>query len=68
MLKAFNTFFANVMSEERLMFDGKRAVPFYCEDHVEAKKVVHELALAIGFKLIDTSFLNNACHVEAILI
>lgn len=61
-VKAFNTFGANVMATPE--FGGARPVLFYCGDDGAAKSAVGELAEAIGFDAKDAGPLRQARLLE----
>ncbi|MBI2686197.1 MAG: NADPH-dependent F420 reductase [Acidobacteria bacterium] len=61
-VKAFNTIGSNVMGNP--LFDGKAAVLFYCGDDAEAKAVVRQLAVELGFDAHDAGPLTQARLLE----
>ncbi len=63
-VKAFNTVFAQVLSEGPDFGGGLRAAAFYCGDDEGAKKTVHALIESIGFEAIDAGPLKNARNLE----
>jgi predicted dinucleotide-binding enzyme len=63
-VKAFNTVFAQVLTEGPDFGGGLRASAFYCGDDEGAKKIVHELIESMGFDAIDAGPLMNARYLE----
>ncbi len=63
-VKAFNTVFAQVLSEGPDFGDGLRATAYYCGDDEGAKKTVHALIESMGFDAIDAGPLQNARYLE----
>jgi len=63
-VKAFNTVFAQVLSEGPDFGDGLRAAAYYCGDDEGAKKLVHALIESMGFEAIDSGPLENARYLE----
>ncbi len=63
-VKAFNTVFAQVLSEGPDFGKGMRAAAFYAGDDEEAKKTVHTLIESMGFDAIDAGPLHNARYLE----
>ena len=61
-VKAFNTVFAQHMSDGKA--NGEVLTAFVAGDDVAARKVVLELASAIGFDAVDTGPLKNARYLE----
>jgi predicted dinucleotide-binding enzyme len=61
-VKAFNTIGNNIMADANLA--GHSALMFYCGDDEAAKKVVRELALALGFDAEDAGPLTAARLLE----
>lgn len=64
LVKAFNTVFAQVLSEGPDFGKGVRASAFYCGDDEAARKTVHTLIESMGFDAIDTGPLANARYLE----
>jgi len=62
-VKAFNTVFAQHMSEGKV--NGQQLTAFVAGDHEAARKTVLELAQAIGFDPVDAGPLKNARSLEA---
>jgi predicted dinucleotide-binding enzyme len=63
-VKAFNTVFAQVLSEGPDFGSGLSAAAFYCGDDGGAKKTVHALIESMGFDAIDAGPLSNARYLE----
>jgi len=61
-VKAFNMIGA--MTLNNLIFDSQRADLFICGDDSHAKQIVRELAIDIGFDVIDVGPLVNARMLE----
>jgi predicted dinucleotide-binding enzyme len=61
-VKAFNTVGFNVMTHPQFR-DGS-AVMFYCGDDAEAKRIVHQLAMDLGFDPHDAGPLTQARYLE----
>jgi 8-hydroxy-5-deazaflavin:NADPH oxidoreductase len=64
-VKAFNTIFADVMSNERLSRSGQRVTAFVAGDDAHAKAAVMALAKAAGMEPLDVGPLRTARHLEA---
>ena len=64
LVKAFNTVFAQVLSEGPDFGEGLRAAAYYCGDNEGAKKLVHVLIESMGFDAIDSGPLENARYLE----
>jgi 8-hydroxy-5-deazaflavin:NADPH oxidoreductase len=64
-VKAFNTVFADVMHEDRLVRDGARVTCFVASDDVEARGSVAELARTAGFAPLEVGPLAMSRHLEA---
>lgn len=62
-VKAFNTIFAQVLTEGADFGDQKASV-FIAADETRAKETVTTLAQSIGFDVIDAGGLNNARYLE----
>ena len=65
-VKAFNTIGAKTL--DNLMFDSQRADLFICGDNSHAKQVVEELAIEIGFDIVDVGPLVNARMLEQLAL
>jgi len=65
-VKAFNTLFAQVISEGADFGQGQTAPVFIASDDGEAKKVVTLLAQSMGFAAIDAGPLKNARYLEPV--
>ena len=63
-VKAFNTVFAQVLSQGPDFGSGVRATAFYCGDDEQAKKTVHALIESMGFDAVDAGPLSNARSLE----
>ena len=63
-IKAFNTAFAPTMSTGRAQ--GERITAFIAGDDAEAKGLVHQMAIDIGFDAVDAGPLRNARWLEAL--
>ncbi len=63
-VKAFNTLFAQVLSEGPQFADGQRATVFYAGDDSQAKQQVAALAEGLGFHTQDAGGLKNARYLE----
>ncbi len=63
-VKAFNTVFAQVLSEGPDFGGGLRATAYYCGDDEGAKKIVHSLIESMGFDAIDAGPLQHARYLE----
>jgi hypothetical protein len=61
-VKAFNMIGAKTLNN--LIFDSQRADLFICGDDSHAKQIVRELAIDIGFDVIDVGPLVNARMLE----
>lgn len=61
-VKAFNTIGAE--HYQNPVFAGQSATMFIAGDDAEAKRVVGQLAVDIGFEVIDAGSLDAAVHVE----
>jgi 8-hydroxy-5-deazaflavin:NADPH oxidoreductase len=61
-VKAFNTIGAKTLNN--LIFGSERADLFICGDDTPSKKVVGELAIDIGFDVVDVGSLANARMLE----
>ena len=61
-VKAFNMIGAKALNN--LIFDSQRADLFICGDDSKAKKIVQELAIDIGFDVVDVGPLVNARMLE----
>ncbi|MDA8098832.1 MAG: NADPH-dependent F420 reductase [Nitrospiraceae bacterium] len=63
-VKAFNTTFAQVLSEGADFGGDVRAAVFYAGDDDKAKKAVHALIESMGFDAIDAGPLSHARYLE----
>lgn len=63
-VKAFNTIFAQVLTEGADFGDGRRAPVFLAADSDRAKATARALAEGIGFETIDAGPLAQARHLE----
>ncbi len=63
-VKAFNTVFAQVLSEGPDFGSGVRAAAYYCGDDETAKKPVRHLIESMGFDAVDAGPLANARYLE----
>lgn len=63
-VKAFNTLFAQVLSDGPAFANDSVAPVFYAGDSEHAKNVVKRLIESIGFKAIDAGALKNARYLE----
>ena len=61
-VKAFNMIGAKTLNN--LIFGSQRADVFICGDDSKAKKIVQELAIDIGFDVVDVGPLVNARMLE----
>jgi predicted dinucleotide-binding enzyme len=61
-VKAFNTVGNNIMADPT--FQSEKPVLFYCGDHENAKKTVHQLAEEIGFDPQDAGGIRQARLLE----
>lgn len=62
-VKAFNTIFAQVLTEG-IQFGEQKAPVFVAADDKRAKETVKTLATSIGFDVIDAGALKNARYLE----
>lgn len=65
-VKAFNMIGAKTLSN--LIYDSQRADLFICGDDSHAKQIVRELAVDIGFDVIDVGPLVNARLLESLAL
>lgn len=63
-VKAFNTLFAQVLSQGATLGDGAKATVFYAGDFDPAKQTVRALAESLGFVTADAGGLKNARYLE----
>lgn len=63
-VKAFNTIFAQNLPEGSL--HGERLTAFYAGDDARAKRLVHQMADALGFDPVDVGPLQNARWLETL--
>ncbi|MBW8823788.1 MAG: NAD(P)-binding domain-containing protein [Xanthomonadales bacterium] len=62
--KAFNTLFAQVLTDGPAFADGKTATAFYAGDSERAKSTAQALIESIGFTAVDAGPLKNARYLE----
>ena len=65
-VKAFNTLFAQVISEGADFGQGQTAPAFIASDDAEAKTAVTILAQSLGFATVDAGPLKNARYLEPV--
>ena len=65
-VKAFNTVFADSITEDGLIRDGQRVTTFICGNDITAKNAVSDLAASLGFAPLDSGPLRNCRYTEAI--
>ena len=65
-VKAFNMIGAKTLNN--LIYDSQRADLFICGDDSHAKQIVRELAIDIGFDVIDVGPLVNARLLESLAL
>lgn len=63
-VKAFNTVFAQVLTEGPAFSNGQTAPVFVASDSERGKQVVKELVQSMGFKPVDAGPLRNARYLE----
>ena len=63
-VKAFNTVFAQVLSNGPQLSDGNRVPVFFATDNEKARQVIRSLIDSIQFKAVDTGGLKNARYLE----
>jgi predicted dinucleotide-binding enzyme len=63
-VKAFNTIFAQVLTEGPDFGNGQKATVFYASDSERAKQTASALAESMGFKTVDAGGLKNARYLE----
>jgi 8-hydroxy-5-deazaflavin:NADPH oxidoreductase len=63
-VKAFNTLFAQVLSEGPSFADEQTAPVFFAGDSERAKQTVKALIESIGFRAVDAGALRNARYLE----
>lgn len=63
-VKAFNTLFAQVLSDGADFGAGNTASVFYAGDNAAAKERVRSLITSLGFVPVDAGGLNNARYLE----
>lgn len=63
-VKAFNTLFAQVISDGPAFADGAVAPVFYAGDDEAAKETVKSLIQSMGFRPVDAGELTNARYLE----
>ncbi len=64
LVKAFNTVFAQVLSEGPDFGNGQTVSVYVASDSDAAKQAARQLAEGIGFKVIDAGGLKNARYLE----
>jgi len=62
--KAFNTVFAQVLSDGPDFGSGQQVTVFYASDSERAKQTAKQLAESMGFKAVDAGGLRNARYLE----
>lgn len=63
-VKAFNTVFAQVLSEGADFGQGRKVSVFVAADGAQAKQAVVTLAQSMGFEVVDAGGLKNARYLE----
>jgi predicted dinucleotide-binding enzyme len=63
-VKAFNTLFAQVLSEGGDFGEGQKVTVFLASDSEPAKQTARALAESIGFQTLDAGALKNARYLE----
>jgi 8-hydroxy-5-deazaflavin:NADPH oxidoreductase len=63
-VKAFNTIFAQLLSEQPTAARGARVQVFYASDDATAKGTVRSLIESMGFEPVDAGPLSNARYLE----
>lgn len=63
-VKAFNTVFAQVLSDGGDFGDGRKVTVFVAGDSEHGKKTVRALAESMGFATVDAGALKNARYLE----
>ena len=63
-IKAFNTVFAQVLSEGADFGDGRKVTVFIAGDSERGKNVVRAMADSMGFVTVDAGGLKNARYLE----
>jgi 8-hydroxy-5-deazaflavin:NADPH oxidoreductase len=63
-VKAFNTVFAQVLSQGADFGNGQRVSVFYAGDNDQGKQTVRVLAESMGFATVDAGALKNARYLE----
>jgi 8-hydroxy-5-deazaflavin:NADPH oxidoreductase len=63
-VKAFNTVFAQVLSEGPDFGDGRKVSVFVAADSDRAKRAARAIAESIGFDVVDAGGLKNARYLE----
>jgi 8-hydroxy-5-deazaflavin:NADPH oxidoreductase len=64
LVKAFNTLFAQVLSDGPAFADGQRGSVFFAGDSERAKATVKTLIDSLGFHAVDAGSLKNARYLE----
>ncbi len=65
-VKAFNTIFADMMTEEKIRAATAPVTAFFCGNDAEAKKSVAEILTKIGLQPRDAGAISSARYLEAI--
>lgn len=65
-VKAFNTIFADVMKEDKQLFDGQKLTAFIASDDTEASATIKKLADDAGFNGFIVGGIKNSRNLEAI--
>jgi len=63
-IKAFNTVFAQVLSDGADFGDGRKVTVFIAGDSEQGKQTVRTLAESMGFDTVDAGTLKNARYLE----
>ncbi len=63
-VKAFNTVFASVLSDETSSIQGSKVTVFVAGDSEKAKETVKQLTGSLGFEAVDAGNLKNARYLE----
>lgn len=63
-VKAFNTLFAQVLTDGADFGEGKKATVFVASDSERAKQTARSLAESMGFLTVDAGSLKNARYLE----
>lgn len=65
-VKAFNTVFAQMLSDGAALENGQRVTVFVASDSARAKQTATVLAESMGFSTVDAGALKNARYLEPI--